>query len=272
MIKLNPISDKPLEVYDAIVNKKNKARRKRLQRLRPKIETAYKEYDRVKPELEKIEALTFARRKKDLIHCYENSTWDRNRLYNKVVKLAWRCPYCTSGTVATLDHYLPKDDYPEFSILPDNLVPSCHRCNTPRGFKDRAGSRALIHPYFDPIPPDDRLLFAAVDIEKRLPKADFSVKTDSATNPVFAELYARHFDLLSLGERYGEAAVETLSGMVRHIRVWSQGFGRADVQARLVEQATADERALGANSFQVALTRGAAASDAFLDYCLGGAS
>ena len=39
------------------------------------------------------------------------------------------CPYCNVATVDTLDHVLPKKIYPEFSVLAQNLVPSCSRCN-----------------------------------------------------------------------------------------------------------------------------------------------
>jgi len=40
-----------------------------------------------------------------------------------------RCPLCGIGTVAHLDHHLPKSRYPDLAILPANLVPACHFCN-----------------------------------------------------------------------------------------------------------------------------------------------
>ena len=60
------------------------------------------------------------------------------------------CPYCGFGHVTTLDHYLAKANYPWFSVLPINLVPSCADCN-----KGKSNSLALskeaqsLHPYFD---------------------------------------------------------------------------------------------------------------------------
>jgi 5-methylcytosine-specific restriction endonuclease McrA len=41
-----------------------------------------------------------------------------------------KCPFCGFGHTTTLDHYLPKAKYPQFSVLPFNLVPSCKDCNT----------------------------------------------------------------------------------------------------------------------------------------------
>jgi hypothetical protein len=61
------------------------------------------------------------------------------------------CPVCGSQSAATLDHYLPRSKYPEFSVYSWNLIPACFDCNTHRndtyvgiGIHDR-----LIHPYYD---------------------------------------------------------------------------------------------------------------------------
>lgn len=61
------------------------------------------------------------------------------------------CPICgEAGTPNTLDHYLPQDSYPDFSILPHNLIPTCDIC---QGHKlDRFignNGRLFLHPYFD---------------------------------------------------------------------------------------------------------------------------
>ncbi|QXI48855.1 HNH endonuclease [Pseudomonas anuradhapurensis] len=61
------------------------------------------------------------------------------------------CPVCGRDALGTLDHYLPKANYAEFSFYSKNLVPACDRCNNKRNnaFKGvNAGERPL-HPYFD---------------------------------------------------------------------------------------------------------------------------
>lgn len=60
------------------------------------------------------------------------------------------CPMCGGFGNGTLDHYLPKDDYPEYSVFSKNLVPACN-CNSLRGttVKGRASPQRVIHPYFD---------------------------------------------------------------------------------------------------------------------------
>jgi 5-methylcytosine-specific restriction endonuclease McrA len=60
------------------------------------------------------------------------------------------CPMCGSTNVTSLDHILPKEDYPELAVFSYNLVPSCQPCNNRRGKKGAAPSDlGFIHPYFD---------------------------------------------------------------------------------------------------------------------------
>ncbi|MDP1685380.1 hypothetical protein [Hydrogenophaga sp.] len=60
------------------------------------------------------------------------------------------CPMCGSMHCGTLDHYLPKNGYPVFSVFSKNLVPAC-KCNSKRKetlLGANPGERVL-HPYFD---------------------------------------------------------------------------------------------------------------------------
>lgn len=61
------------------------------------------------------------------------------------------CPFCAGlGQVRTLDHYLPKANFPAYSVSPANLVPCCRDCNTGKGstFGATQGAQTL-HPYFE---------------------------------------------------------------------------------------------------------------------------
>ena len=62
------------------------------------------------------------------------------------------CAMCGSHHNGTLDHYLPKDQWPEFSILLRNLVPACSLCNSGAKGTTVCGSAPLerfLHPYYD---------------------------------------------------------------------------------------------------------------------------
>lgn len=62
------------------------------------------------------------------------------------------CPMCGSFHSGTLDHLLPKTDFPAFAIFGRNLVPAC-KCNSKRSTLltgPNPGER-ILHPYFDDI-------------------------------------------------------------------------------------------------------------------------
>jgi len=75
----------------------------------------------------------------------------RKQIYNVIKSSADMCPYCGEcNTVTTLDHYLPKADFPQYSVFTSNLLPSCAICNT--GKLNAVATNYVnqpIHPYFD---------------------------------------------------------------------------------------------------------------------------
>jgi hypothetical protein len=74
------------------------------------------------------------------------------RVYEAIkVTANGKCPLCGGvGHVRTLDHYLPKANFPLYSVLPTNLVPCCRDCNSEKlnAFATVRGGQT-IHPYFD---------------------------------------------------------------------------------------------------------------------------
>jgi len=72
------------------------------------------------------------------------------------------CPLCSLRTVSTLDHYLPKANFPLLVVMPNNLIPSCGDCNKIKldTFPSDAECQTL-HPYYDDVS-DAQWLFAEV--------------------------------------------------------------------------------------------------------------
>ncbi|MDB5975835.1 MAG: putative phage protein [Nevskia sp.] len=59
------------------------------------------------------------------------------------------CPMCGSFNTYNIDHFFPKDGYPEYSFFSLNLVPAC-RCNRKgRGLYNHGTRARALHPYFD---------------------------------------------------------------------------------------------------------------------------
>lgn len=62
------------------------------------------------------------------------------------------CPVCGSSGGRSLDHALPRSEFPEFSIVRENLVPACTICNSDEKGREYRGSvpnERLLHPYYD---------------------------------------------------------------------------------------------------------------------------
>lgn len=113
------------------------------------------------------------------------------------------CPACgEDGTPNTLDHYLPKNKYPEFAVTSRNLFPMCDICQGKKGSKtvNTANQRLFIHPYFDD--------FAAHSVVRltigrpfESPNA-FSIKPQISLTAQQSALIARHLEELGISSRY----------------------------------------------------------------------
>lgn len=74
------------------------------------------------------------------------------RLYEAIkVSAKGKCPLCGGvGQVKTLDHYLPKANFPLYSVMPTNLVPCCRDCNSEKlNAFSQVRNQQTLHPYFD---------------------------------------------------------------------------------------------------------------------------
>ncbi|MBD8663025.1 HNH endonuclease [Rhizobium sp. CFBP 8752] len=95
-------------------------------------------------------------RKSDLMKLYTQyfvpEDKPARRLYDAIkVTANGKCPLCGGiGHVRTLDHYLPKANFPLYSVMPGNLVPCCRDCNSEKlnSFASEHCQQTL-HPYFD---------------------------------------------------------------------------------------------------------------------------
>lgn len=64
---------------------------------------------------------------------------------------AGTCPMCGSFFTTNLDHYFPKEDFPEWSVFSKNLIPACH-CNIRRKrilTGKHSHRERVLHPYYD---------------------------------------------------------------------------------------------------------------------------
>lgn len=92
-----------------------------------------------------------------LIGCYKNETLSSSFVKGNIFAiqpdvLKVLCPYCMLDRPKTLDHYIPKDEFPEYAMFVKNLIPCCFDCNNKKDKLWRNGIlRQFIHYYNDDI-------------------------------------------------------------------------------------------------------------------------
>ncbi len=95
--------------------------------------------------------------KKQLMDLYTSymvgATGPSRDIYDKLLTAAGGlCPFCGGlGHAWTLDHYLPKANFPAYSVHPSNLVPCCRDCNSGKNASfGRSVNEQSLHPYLEP--------------------------------------------------------------------------------------------------------------------------
>ncbi len=154
--------------------------------------------------------------KSDLTSLYTNyfvgAKGSARREYDQIKASAnGKCPFCGGiGHVSTIDHYLPKAYFPQYSILPSNLVPCCRDCNTGKHgkFTTRRDQQPL-HPYLDKPQYFNHKWTAAIVIRTEPIVISFSANPPSDWPPEDQRRVESHFADYDLASRYGtEAATE----------------------------------------------------------------
>jgi hypothetical protein len=118
------------------------------------------------------------------------------------------CPNCTIETVASLDHFIPKDEFPEFSVNPINLIPCCSTCNSKKTVNWKCDQYLLfINLYSDIIP---KMQYLFVDITSKT-EFNFIIKNENNIDIDLYKVIESHYNRLELQQRFKENSDEVIS-------------------------------------------------------------
>lgn len=266
-----PICDAE-KIYDAITGEKRNLIPGRLRKIRKNVHTAYRTYIANSSNLETLAPIVIKPlHVKSLIHAYVTETKSmrtlRADLMDPDLDDFAQCPYCGINEPKTLDHYIPKESHPEFSIFPINLIPICNQCNSKYKGKKflLAGKRIFLHSYLDALP-DHEFIVAEVSVGRKI-EVEFKLSPNANYKP-FSDLLGTHFAKLNLNERFKDQSSIEMKKLRESLkRVYNIHENYNDVENELTEEANDFRMALGANHWKVALYRGLASSR---EYCDGG--
>jgi len=171
-----------------------------------------------------------------------------------------RCALCNVRRAWTLDHHLPKVQYPVFAVTPDNLLPACYDCN-----KIKLDNQTpTLNTYFDDLGPGPWLKVEVIPADPWIP--EFSLQVQATWSPELTARAQAHFDLFGLQKFYAYQANRQVAGIRHFLEELLASQGMAGVRKHL--DGTAESWQISEpNSWEAALYAALAASDWF---CSGG--
>jgi 5-methylcytosine-specific restriction endonuclease McrA len=164
------------------------------------------------------------------------------------------CPMCGSPVTGSLDHYLPRNAFPEFSIMCANLIPACTHCNSGVKRKTVHGEAPcrFIHPYFDAWAADE-LWFVAIEAPYTAPTFRPAV-SNSLTSPN-KEIVAFHLNN-TLGDQFHLSMGNEFSTYPDQILARMTKLNRACIKKHIQDDLNVAVVSLGRNSWKAAFLRG----------------
>lgn len=214
MYFLNSMKESHEEDFEEWLDKACSGKKRETSRLKDMKEgllAAYNNYDAIiKNSSSSPEPSTYLNEKKFLKGFYTSSPKDLrtlilNRRYNHNLKV---CPYCgCPESPNTLDHFMPKDVWPELVLYPNNLVPQCSICGSIKGdryYCEDTKSVRYIHPIYY-----DLLSFTRFSVEISLNEIEGTILPKFAVSIFLSQECAeedkrwlrKHFDELKVKER-----------------------------------------------------------------------
>ncbi len=264
MRNLKPIKGSYLKKLDEIIADKYDPGKTRLITLKPKVSKKYFHYQR-KYLLDTLETITkgtyTTQEKADLENCYDSPTATLGEIVKQIRTSQLRdlqgtCQYCGIQKPNTIDHYLPKADFPEFSVLALNLIPCCSDCNLKKNnyWLDN-GFRGIINFYIDNLP-QEQFLFCDVtfDGNNDIPNILFRLDIPATVNTKIKNIINNHFNRLDLCNIYGENIHDFVTNKINSIVSYLNSKDPIDIQERIQNETTSLMNRYGINNWRTVLT------------------
>ncbi|MGW5923826.1 HNH endonuclease [Nocardia fluminea] len=250
--------------YDLASSSRRKTNRAILAGLRDTVMESYRNYSgRARmPELNHFDDDDAEKLRENYNLTYHKGSL--SALRQEIFEISTYCALCGAEEASTLDHYLPQESFPEFSIFAHNLLPACDRCNrkksTRYGFEDTG---RFAHPYLDDLKPNGAILDCAFAVEQDIIHAMFNVK--HSLPEAVQRIAVYHFDKLELGGRYSaKASMEIIEDIGLYEEAYELG-GAQLVASEARRKRNSLLKKFPESYWKVALYRGIETSDVFCD-------
>jgi 5-methylcytosine-specific restriction endonuclease McrA len=257
MKNLNPYLNDGFAFYEeALAGKSSVELRDRLAEISEVIEESYENYQEHfhSNDLEGLQANALCTPyKPQLLSLYNYQSGFINRLKHTIERqqpqaIRYTCQHCTLTSNESLDHFVPKDEFPEFAINPFNLIPSCSKCNQHKSSNWRNnGTRTALNLYLDTLP-DEQYLFVDANFDEYGDLTfEFYLKNYGQIEDGLFELIEAHYDSLNLFKRMRQSANAVISELQNSIISRLPQLPYITIAEQIKESAEANRTVFGRN-------------------------
>jgi len=281
MRNLRSYSENSTDYFDKIVESKRNSTtdpeyKERIVSYKPVIDKQFINYDQnfINNELQLLECHGFKDISKiDLskLYSYRNSniqklkievtTLENNRVLNT-------CQNCTINEVNTLDHFVNKGEFPEFSVHPKNLHPSCSVCNSYKGDNWREdGEVIFLNLYIDKLP-NKQYLFVELEFENDIIYPKFFIDNrNNLPDKTFSKI-ENHYNKLFLCERFRTNSYSVITSLQNTLITYSKKLTIKDLRELVQETAFNNMSHFGENYWKSILEIAIVDSDEAIEFLI----
>jgi len=253
-------TDSCFEYHKAIIASKNKTKddpdyKNRVSLLNNDIENQYISFDDyfTKNELAMLSNLSYSgQNKTDLLSLYSYKSSVIQKLKTQITtsdtgRIINTCQNCTIGEINSFDHLVPKDEFPEFSVNPKNLFPSCTKCNSFKSSNWRdSGKNIFLNLYLDKLP-EEQYLFVDITKSKGTFGTKFYLRNDGFIDEDLFTLIKFHYEKLFLFQRFSENNDLVITPLKNSIESYFTKLPLEEIKKVCIEISQKNQKAFGHN-------------------------
>lgn len=278
MRNLRHFSDDAMDFFDDVLkNKRNSKKdpdyKTRVTALRPSIVPPFTEYNarfHVNALIQLVSVGFVNPNKDDLHRLYRYKDTTIQRLKTKVTtvsnnRILNTCQNCTINEISSFDHFVPKEEFSEFTVHPKNLVPSCDVCNDHKTINWRDNGTALfLNLYLDTLP-EEQFLFVNITRPNDVIETEFFLENRNDVPALLYEVIESHYNRLKLCDRFSDNLTSVIVPLENSIKAQNNYLSRENIIDVTEDKAVKDKLFFGQNYWKAILTQELVRSDIFMD-------
>jgi len=278
MRNLNSFSGNTTDFLDEVIaskkhSSKDPSYKQRIGVLVPDIKVLYGNFDKAHNSNNHVSLLPKGyvnQNKADLLKLYTSKNSRLVKLKNSVTTVLDNramntCQYCTIAPIGSLDHIVPKDEFPEFSVNPKNLLPACTTCNSHKNQNWKENNSTLFLNLYTDTLPNEQYLFVDLVVSPNYIEPTFELRNVNNINADFFQLLKSHYSRLHLPERFKKESHKVISELTNLISASKNLLSKDQIIELVQNKIDEDKKTFGSNNFKSMLEEALISNKNYMD-------